>query len=81
MTWSRRNDAHDDEITENDSANHFELSAIEFMEGLLLVKADGIAPWNLTIGLEPLCFSRDRSRGPSLAHARNSGCLRSGRGR
>jgi hypothetical protein len=51
------------------------------MEGLLLVKADGIAPWNLTIGLEPLCFSRDRSRGPSLAHARNSGCLRSGRGR
>jgi hypothetical protein len=32
MTWSMRNDAHDDEITENDSGHHFELSAIEVIE-------------------------------------------------
>ena len=32
MTWSMRNDAPDDEIAENDSGHHFELSAIEVIE-------------------------------------------------
>jgi hypothetical protein len=32
MAWSMRNDAHDDELTENDAGHHFELSAIEVIE-------------------------------------------------
>lgn len=48
MTWSMRNDAPDDEISERDSGHHCELSAIEVMEDGLLAEPDGKTTRELT---------------------------------